>query len=491
MNTPKNIIYWFILMLCIAFLPLACKPKSALIEKIPVQALPGMDLVGRVTINQKPASGVVVSDGYSVVSTDKNGVYQMKANENARFVFTSIPASAKIPMKNGLPEIYKPIYKNKQVARQDFHLEAATKFSKFHLLALADVQIANNTDLSLLKADIEKIREHTLALKDSGEVIGISLGDLVWDNMSYFPNYAEEIKKLKIPVFQVIGNHDHDLTESDDRKAIRHFENNFGPAYYSFNFGSNHFVVLDNVLYKGNKKYTGEITEAQLNWLKNDLEYVNKDQQIIVALHIPTSKRFSSFVSPNSQKLYSLLEGYKVKILSGHTHYNVVTTVNKNIQEYTIGAVCGAFWTGDICSDGSPRGFTVFKLKDNEVVNKYYKGTNHEKAYQIKVYEPGKAVSTGLKNDVIMNVFGWHTNWTVSVSEDNQTPVVLKNITEKDPDAFNTMNGKSLPVYRPFVEPHAKNDHMFHYRPSANWQQISVQAADPYGNIYKSVLKKK
>ncbi|WP_185154850.1 calcineurin-like phosphoesterase family protein [Dysgonomonas sp. 25] len=448
----------------------------------------GMNLVGMVLDGNTPIEGVVVSDGYTVTKTDEDGIYQMSANRDAKFVFLSVPADCEIPVgANNIPKIYKTIGVIKQgdVLRRDFSLKRTQKIENFTLLALADVQIGNSTDLNLLKVEVPKIKSY-IDSKITTPVYGISLGDLVWDNMPYLQQYAEETGLIGVPTFQVIGNHDHNKAVlSDDAGSAVDFEANFGPTYYSYNIGDCHFVVLDDVLYTGDKNYTGNITQNQLDWLKKDLEHVSKDKLIILGVHIPTKRRNSSGAVSNNQDLYTILDGYKVRILSGHSHNNYTTTISPDIEENTMGSVMGAFWSGDLCNDGSPRGYTIYEIEGNEIKNRYYKGTSHDRDYQMYLYNIGEAVTVSRQDGLIFNLFNWHTNWTVKVYEDGvYTTTLTNNVKELDRRAYDFMDGPSKPAYRPSAEPERNNDHMFYYKPSASWSTVKVEATDPYGNTY-------
>ncbi len=48
-------------------------------ESVPIdiEREPGMNVVGRVTVDGRPRAGVVVSDGVNVVATNDKGEYQM------------------------------------------------------------------------------------------------------------------------------------------------------------------------------------------------------------------------------------------------------------------------------------------------------------------------------------------------------------------------------------------------------------------------------
>lgn len=452
----------------------------------------GMNLVGKIMDDTTPLQGVVVSDGYTTTISDENGIYQMKANNNADFVFVSVPANCEIPVSNGFPIIYQNIsVKANEVLYKDFSLKKTKLKNKFRLLAMADIQIGDKTDIAYLEADIPQISAYIQGLS-SQPIYGISLGDLVWDNMPYYTTYKQQIRQFNIPIFSVIGNHDHDMKViNNDEIADTDFKENFGPTYYSYNIGECHFVVLDDILYQGGeaKSYTGTITERQLSWLKEDLKYVSKDKLIIVGLHIPTKRRNSNTQISNNAELYKLLDGYKVRILSGHSHNNYTTTISNSIEENSLGSVMGAFWNGDLCNDGSPRGFAIYEIEGNQIKNWYYKGTYHPANYQMYLYKPGEAVSSEYQKGILINIFNWHTNWNVKLYEDGEYKQSLtNNIKEMDPRAYNTMYGSDKPSHRPSAEPEKNCDHMFYYQPSASWNEIKIEATDPYGNTYINTL---
>jgi len=56
----------------------------------------GITLYGLVSDKEgNPLEGVVVSDGYSVVASDKKGVYQIVRDPSAKHVFISVPSATK------------------------------------------------------------------------------------------------------------------------------------------------------------------------------------------------------------------------------------------------------------------------------------------------------------------------------------------------------------------------------------------------------------
>ena len=155
----KYIKYLLVFLLATGFV--ACSEDEGaqilggLYEKVDITPEPGMNLVGRVTDGTGPIEGVVVSDGVTVTTTDAQGIYQMRVKRNAPFVFVSVPAEYEIPVENGMPKIYKKIAMgDNDVVQRSFKLERTGKKERFTLLALADVQIGRDDEVTMLDEEV-------------------------------------------------------------------------------------------------------------------------------------------------------------------------------------------------------------------------------------------------------------------------------------------------------------------------------------------------
>ncbi len=78
---------------------------------------------------------------------------------------------------------------------------------------------------------------------------GVTLGDIVFDDLSVMEPLNQAIALIGIPWYNVIGNHDLNLDAKDDSLSDETFERIYGPSYYSFDFGPAHFMVLDDVVW--------------------------------------------------------------------------------------------------------------------------------------------------------------------------------------------------------------------------------------------------
>jgi hypothetical protein len=425
---------------------------------------------------------------------------------NQQYVSISVPSDCEIPVEDGFCKFYKAInFENDAIIQINFDLKSAPIKTKFSLLTIADVQIGTTTDVSMLDDILSNSNWINFMASITGNILGISLGDICWNSPDKYPIYKSRISQLGVPMLSVIGNHDHDKAGVEDLTSDSDYKNAMGPTYYSLNYGDWHIVVLDDVLYNSYSDYASTITDQQMKWLKEDLKYVDKSKSILIGVHIPTIRRNSSGHVTNNEELYELVKDFhQVQIMSGHLHNNQHYTIASNIKESSIGAVMGAWWNGLICNDGSPRGYTILNMDGNTIINNKYYGCDTSEDFQIKIYLPAEASFRGgriagtiaspseaqprIQDDetLLINVFYWHTDWIVEAQVDGGNWVEIKptkNIL--DPEAVRTLEYSNAWEQRPTSEPEKNNDHLFLYKPSTkNWKTFVVRATDSYGNIY-------
>ncbi|MDD5383181.1 MAG: metallophosphoesterase [Candidatus Margulisbacteria bacterium] len=150
--------------------------------------------------------------------------------------------------------------------------------------------------------------------REGRDDLAVNTGDMVNSGRpGDYQKYLELIKKLKLKVYQVPGNHD--VAFGGDR----YFAKYFGPFYYSFDHKNSHFIVLNNA-------FQGSFTARQFAWLKNDLAKTDKEN-IFVFMHRPTfdpSEIFDDYVMSGREtvnKLMELFQKYKVDyVFAGHIH---------------------------------------------------------------------------------------------------------------------------------------------------------------------------
>jgi len=346
--------------------------------------------------------GVAVSDGSSVVTTNQEGDFEILSTTRQSFVALTIPAGYRVPKNSsGTACFYAPIAPDSaSEMKVAFDLEVDRDASDDHsFLVLADPQTQNDYEMSRFHAETVPDVRRTISALSPAVAFGLTCGDIMFDHLDLFPAYERGVAAMDQPFFQIIGNHDLDLLAMSNPASAETFHRHFGPTYYSFDRGEIHYVMLDDVFwYHGG--YLGYLDADQLGWLAAGLAGIEAGRTVVVFLHIPalsTQFRREGKSKPpiqnsltNREALYALLEPYQAHLISGHTHESE-HIFEGGVQEHVSGAVCGAWWSGDICFDGTPNGFGVFEARGSELRSQY-KSTGHAIDHQVRVYEAGSDI---------------------------------------------------------------------------------------------------
>ena len=429
-------------------------------------------LTGTVSADGRGIANAVISDGFSVVKTDANGKYTITTHDKAQFVFLSTPAGYDFKVDGNIVRQYESLGARNEY---NFKLKKLNKNDDNHRFIIwADPQVKTKKDVAqMMETSVPDVQALVREMGSNTLVHGICVGDIVWDNLPLYEDYNIAVAKMGIPFFQALGNHDMDYRMGGDDTSDKTFKEYFGPTYYSFNRGKAHYVVLDDVRYLGKEReYDGYISEEQLAWMEKDLALVPKDNLVIINLHIPVHSAVK-----NKEAFYKILEKFtNVHVMSGHTHYNK-NVIQNGVFEHNHGTVCGAWWTGDICGDGTPRGYGVYEVKGTKL-KWYYKSTglsaNHQLSIDIETLTNQKRI--------IANVWNYDPEWKVECFLDGK-PVVMEKQIGFDPEAVRLYLGDKLPASRPFAEP-SRTDHLFmvHCEPSV--KKVKVIVTDRFGEKF-------
>lgn len=169
-----------------------------------------------------PMGNVLISDGYTVCKTDQNGRYSISINPDATFITLTQPDGYRATpffkrIVNGLDSYDFTIAKYSESAKRKF---------SFGVVSFADSLVLSST------------------LKHVGEVFATRKADFLITAGAFYPG----ADSLLFPSFW---------------SMVRSHEMAGRPAYYSFNWGGVHFVVLSNSSRKAAKA---------IEWLKADIE---------------------------------------------------------------------------------------------------------------------------------------------------------------------------------------------------------------------------
>ena len=224
-----------------------------------------------------PVEGVVVSDGFQGVATDAGGVYEMKRNAAAEYVYYSVPAEFKIRTgHDGYPDFYVRLDTSQQKIRQDFTLERLAGVERsFRLICLGDPQPAKAEEATRFEREA-MVDVRRTATASAVPCYGVALGDITGEKSDLLAGVRRSLGTAGIPVFALPGNHDKYKVDDATPRDASYFRYTMGPVDYSFNRGDVHVVCMDDVIYTSGTEYTNGFTDAELAWLLADLSFVPK-----------------------------------------------------------------------------------------------------------------------------------------------------------------------------------------------------------------------
>ena len=488
----------------------------------------------------QPAVGVKVSDGFTVVQTDDRGKYAFKANGlEVRYIYVSLPSDARISKNSsGCPDFYQKYDVSRFI--YDFTLKRQPVENEFAFFAFADPQTHYQTRDSQTIPDTDRFGNESMPAinaeiaKQNLPCYGVCLGDITYsegsrDSTPSLKIIRGHISKINMPVFNAIGNHDYtfyktganvDATTTSSTINLlsqRNFEDVFGPINFSFDRGNVHFVCMKDIYFNSTSKwdagdYTGGFTDAEYNWLVQDLEMTPKDMKVVLCVHIP----ISTSSGKNIANVKSLLKKFTDSIVfSGHTHYQRTVYEGGRLYEQIHSAVCGQWWWSKIEGDGCPNGYTVHYFSGTDIKDSYFIGVNegmNTRDYQMRIYKGNlltggkyaKFQSPYAPEDYLINVFNGDEKWTVKVYENGVYAGQAVQLTAVKSTMDAGSNGKiNYPASNTSQDWWAigyhigyckrgtsgssyqtANYHMWRWSAKDPSAKISVEATDPYGNTY-------
>ncbi len=381
-------------------------------------------------------ANMLVSNGELITQTDADGRYRLPVDDGTvLFVIKprdwmtpvsdhQIPQFHYVHRPEGSPELrYGGIAPTGPLPDSiDFALHRRPEPEKFEVLFFGDTQPSTQKQIDYIAHDVVE------ELIDYPAAFGVTLGDIMNDDLSLFESLNRTIAHIGAPWYNVLGNHDIDFDVQEDALSTETFKNVFGPPYYAFNYGPVHFVVLDNVAYEGEqnfRRYHAELGEKQLAWLERDLETVSKDQLVVLMFHIPL------WQIRDLQQLFNLLEPFEHNFsIAAHYHVHRTHFIDSNYDfgergpkqwnqkqphnHLVAGTVSGSWWRGvpdeqgiphTTMRDGTPNGYIIATF-DGSQYRWRYKAARRPADFQMLAHTP-EAVSRAALGEtpVQVNVF--------------------------------------------------------------------------------------
>jgi hypothetical protein len=381
---------------------------------------------GRFDAREDGIAGVAVSDGLEIVETDADGRWELEI-ETPSILFVIKPRGYATPLSDdNLPRFYyihqpkgSPAYIRYPGIKPTGPLPRAINFplrkqdepDRFEVILLADPQPQSALEVDWFSDDIVSELIGTRAR------FGMTIGDILYDDLTLFPRFNTIVGKIGIPWYNVPGNHEINYEAMDDAGSLETFKRNFGPPYYSFDYAEVHFVVLDNIHYYGDGEsdpgdfrrsggYEARIGKPQLDWLKRDLRRVPNERLVFVAMHAPLATNLSAdrpeVNTQDRRELMKLLRGRpNLYAIAGHTHTTEHLYFGKEdgfdgpglLHHHILTTGSGSWWSGPYDErgialaeqrDGTPNGYHIAEFDEHDVKLRY-KAAGKPVDYQMRI----------------------------------------------------------------------------------------------------------
>ena len=332
-------------------------------------------------------AGALVSDGYEVVRTDKQGEFSLPQNPKARFITLTTPSGYAHTT---------PFYRKPDSGDLTFGLKKA-KSTTGRFIQVTDMhserlddwagnlkQYVRNNDLDFIALTGDLTREYGMDL------------------------YAQEVNDATMGtrVVYTIGNHD--LVATGDY-GEQYFENKFGPVYYSFDIGNTHFVVTPMMAY--NPKHASYTLKQVLEWLQKDISMQPAGKPLVIFNH--TSWLWDEACTVSAGDVSIDFKSHNLKgFIYGHYHDQFTTRFDNGIRLYTTStadkggrhhcpSACREF-SFDVGAENDLRSETMFTDIKNHLVSSAYRKNGNVKVVASAYHSVGKVkkltVRSGDKN---------------------------------------------------------------------------------------------
>lgn len=441
---------------------------------------------GKLDGGENGIAGVGVSNGEAIVETDPKGRWKLPVTDDT-ILFVLKPGGWMTPLnKHKLPRfhyIHKP--KGSPPSRYpgskptgplpksiDFPLHKQKEPDKFRAIFFGDPQPRTQTEIDYIANDV------VAELIGTDAKFGVTLGDIMFDDLSLFGSLNRTIAMVGIPWYNIIGNHDLNLEAKLDRFSDETFERVYGPAHYSYDYGKVHFIVLDNVQWyhdeqRKRSSYRGAFGQRQLAFVKADLARVPKDRLVMLMMHIPLTS------TGDRKGLYRLIEKRPYTLsISGHTHWQAHQFIDRgdgwmgrqphhHIVNVT---VSGSWWKGakdergiphTTMRDGAPNGYSIITF-DGAKATFDFKAARFPKSHQLRIHAPVSiAAKDAAQTQVYVNVFAGSEKSTVKLRVDNGKWLALKKTVEGDPYYIQLRKQEILNKIKPELNAPTDSHHLW------------------------------
>lgn len=485
-------------------------------------------------------AGIRVSNGQDIVETNAQGQYKISI-DNDTIIFVLKPRNWQTPVNGkNLPRffyVHKPggspdehfVYRGVDPTGPlpqsvDFPLTKVEEPDEFTVIMMGDPQPYNRREVRFYANDV------LAELVDTTAAFGISLGDIVGDDLTLFEPVNAVQALVGVPWYNVIGNHDINFRSVTDEYSDETYERVYGPPNYAFQYGPVHFVVLDNVVWsiapeeensRGRRRggYRAALNKGQLQFVRNYVSKVPKEDRIVVCVHIPLpefsmDQDYREHRTDGCRELMEILSSHPHTMsFSAHTHYNHHQFVGAEQgydepgghehHHHNVATGSGSWYGGPkddrgfpitTMADGAPNGYIKATFSGNQYKLRY-KAAGLPEGHQMVIHTPEVIDSSSESPcEVVANVFNGNKHTRVKMRVRGQGDWIAMDQTMRRDPTFTDFHqrdaaderGSRGPITAPKVTAHLWAAHLAQDIP-AGCYVLEVQSTDMFGNVDRGI----
>jgi hypothetical protein len=469
--------------------------------------------------------GVRVSNQREIVETDEEGRWRLPVEEDDTIFFVIKPTGWMTPVnENNLPRFYyihKPHGSPPELYYPgvaptgplpesiDFPLRPQEEPEDFRVIFVGDPQARTLREVDWMRVD--SIPEMSRA----GAAFGVTLGDIVHNQLWLFQPTVEAFALAGIPWYNVIGNHDINFDATEDRHASSTFQSVFGPPYYSFEYGNVHFMALDNIRWHHPTPddpggYFAGFGPRQMEFIRNDLARVPADRMVVLMMHIQyPDARWAPYADELAELLRLVGERPHSVYVAGHRHRIRHRFLGRRdgwpraepLYHLIVPALGGGQWGGHpdalgipgaVQPGGSPRGYFIFNFQPGPRFSARFKASRRPEEYQMNLWAPQTVPQDRAgETEVFANVFAATARSTVEMRlrEDGDWRPMAQTV-EVDPFQMQAVEREARRDGLPAGSP-GRSEHLWKTTlpefPPIGAHTIHVRTTDMFGQTWSDV----
>lgn len=455
------------------------------------------DADGRLTARDVRLSGVLVSDGRRIVSTDRDGRFRLPFGPGSK-VFLLKPAD-RLPLPDAQGRLR--LWREADPAGEPILFPLVERRDEERLLLFADPQVGHRRDIDFVRRSLEQ----PLAAEPPA-CARVVLGDLTADRPELLAELRAVFEDGRVPLLALPGNHDLEPGSREGEDPYRSFRAVFGTERYAFRCGRLRVLMLPGLRPRYRE---GALSGYEAGFSADDLAFAEAyaaatpaGLPTVIATHLPLDPE-SGFPADDRARLLAAFAGSPLALVAGHWHRQEIRREPEAAVAlfWALGAVSGSYWTGppgpdglpsSWMSDGTPRGYGVLAWME-EGFRPYYRPAGQPDRPPLHLFLPRVVEQNAYPSALLsVNLYLGHAestvrfrvgegSWQTMIRQPAVDPVLLPILVEQD-------HATSLPAWHRLPEPRPSTHLWRAPLPTAlpeGEHRVEIEAEDGFGSRHR------